>query len=189
LGVNARASGQSLRGLDWFAFFVAEIQTGWGPFVAVYLTSVAWTQLDIVLVLTIGTLATFALQIPAGALVDRVPAKRSLVVLAVTCVSGSALLLALWPTFGVVAVAKMLDAIANCMLGPAHAAISLGLVGHDLLSVGLGRNARFLYVTIPPRGLCRPSRLLQNTELLRAALRRTTASRQCASRSFLPTVE
>ena len=144
LGVNARASGQSLRGLDWFAFFVADIQTGWGPFVAVYLASVAWTQLDIGVVLTIGTLAAFALQIPAGALVDRVPAKRFLVALAVTCVSGSALLLALWPTFGVVIVAKVLHAIASCLLGPALAAISLGLVGHDLLSVRLGRNARFL---------------------------------------------
>jgi MFS family permease len=144
LGANATASGQSLRGLDWFAFFVADIQTGWGPFVAVYLTSVAWTQLDIGVVLTIGTLAAFALQIPAGALVDRVPAKRFLVALAVTCIGGSALLLALWPTFGVVTVAKVLHAIASCLLGPALAAISLGLVGHDLLSVRLGRNARFL---------------------------------------------
>ncbi len=144
LGAKARASGQSLRGLDWFAFFAADIQTGWGPFVAAYLTSVAWTQLDIGFVLTIGTLAAFALQIPAGALVDRVPAKRFLVALAVTSISGSALLLALWPTFGVVIVAKVLHAIASCLLGPALAAISLGLVGHGLLSVRLGRNARFL---------------------------------------------
>ena len=41
-----KTSQRSLRGLDWFAFFVADIQTGWGPFVATYLTSVAWTQLD-----------------------------------------------------------------------------------------------------------------------------------------------
>ncbi len=144
LRTNALGSGQSLRGLDWFAFFVADIQTGWGPFVAAYLTSVAWTQLDIGVVLTIGTLAAFALQIPAGALVDRVAAKRFLVALAVTCISGSALLLALWPTFGVVIVAKVLHAIASSLLGPALAAISLGLVGHGLLSMRLGRNARFL---------------------------------------------
>ena len=36
-----KTSQRSLRGLDWFAFFVADIQTGWGPFVATYLTSVA----------------------------------------------------------------------------------------------------------------------------------------------------
>ncbi|MGH6849953.1 MAG: MFS transporter [Methylocella sp.] len=123
---------------------MADIQTGWGPFVAAYLTSVAWTQLDIGVVLTIGTLAAFVLQIPAGALIDRVPAKRFLVAFAVTCISGSALLLALWPAFGVVIVAKVLHAIASCLLGPALAAISLGLVGHDLLSERLGRNACFL---------------------------------------------
>jgi MFS family permease len=110
---NARPSRLSLRGLDWFAFFVADNQTGWGPFVAAYLTSVAWTHLDIALVFTIGTLAAFALQIPAGALVDSIPAKRFLVALAVTCISESALLLALWPTFGVVIVAKVLHAIAS----------------------------------------------------------------------------
>jgi hypothetical protein len=46
------ASQRSLRGLDWFAFFVADVQTGWGPFVATYLTSVAWTQFDIGLILS-----------------------------------------------------------------------------------------------------------------------------------------
>ncbi|MGA7734959.1 MAG: MFS transporter, partial [Pseudolabrys sp.] len=50
------ASQRSLRGLDWFAFFVADVQTAWGPFVATYLTSVAWTQFDIGLILTIGTI-------------------------------------------------------------------------------------------------------------------------------------
>jgi len=73
----AGAPRRSQRGLDWFAFFMADIQTGWGPFVAAYLTSVAWTQFDIGLILTIGTLAALALQIPAGALVDRVPANVS----------------------------------------------------------------------------------------------------------------
>lgn len=141
---GAKAPRRSQRGLDWFAFFMADIQTGWGPFVAAYLTSIAWTQFDIGLILTIGTLAALALQIPAGALVDRVPAKRLLAAIAVICVTGSALLLALWPTFGVVAGAKVLHAVASCLFGPVLAAISLGLVGYSLLSERLGRNVRFL---------------------------------------------
>jgi MFS family permease len=138
------ASQRSLRGLDWFAFFVADIQTGWGPFVATYLTSVAWTQFDIGLILTIGTITGLALQIPAGALVDRVPAKRLLAALAVASISASALLLALWPIFSVVVAAKVLHAIANSLLAPTLAAMSLGLVGHALFSIRLGRNVRFL---------------------------------------------
>jgi MFS family permease len=131
-------------GLDWFAFFVADIQTGWGPFVAGYLTSVAWSQFDIGLVLTIGTAATFALQLPIGALVDWVPSKRLLAFVAVACISGSALVLAVWPAFAPVVAAKLLHAVASCLLGPTMAAISLGLVGHALLSARLARNVRFL---------------------------------------------
>ena len=138
------ASQRSLRGLDWFAFFVADIQTGWGPFVATYLTLVAWTQFDIGLILTIGTITGLALQIPAGALVDRVPAKRLLAALAVASISASALLLALWPIFSVVVAAKVLHAIASSLLGPTLVAMSLGLVGHALFSIRLGRNVRFL---------------------------------------------
>jgi len=137
-------SSRSLHGLDWFAFFVADIQTGWGPFVAVYLTSVGWMQFDIGLILTIGTIAGFALQIPMGAVIDEIPAKRFLAAFAVACIGGSALLLALSPSFDVVIVAKLLHATASCLLGPTMAAISLGLVGHAHLSVRLGRNARFL---------------------------------------------
>ena len=70
-------TSRSERGLDWFAFFLADVQTGWGPFVAAYLTSVAWTQFDIGRVLTIGTLTGLLLQVPAGAVVDRVIAYRT----------------------------------------------------------------------------------------------------------------
>src|SRR5215510_7551738 len=138
------ASRRSLFGLDSFAFFVADIQTGWGPFVATYLTSVAWTQLDIGLILTIGTITGLALQIPAGALVDRVVAKRFLAAVAVASISASALLLALLPTFSLVVVAKILHAIASSLLGPALVAISLGLGGYPSFSRRLGRNVRFL---------------------------------------------
>jgi hypothetical protein len=116
-------SPRSERGLDWFAFFLADVQTGWAPFVAAYLTSVAWTQFDIGRVLTIGTLVGLALQVPAGALVDRVPAKWLLAALAVAAISAGALGLALWPVFSAVVVAKVLHAMGSCLVGPAVAAI------------------------------------------------------------------
>src|SRR5256886_12359204 len=117
--VTKKASGSSLRGLDAFAFFVADIQTGWGPFVAAYLTSVGWLQFDIGLILTIGTMSGFLLQVPIGAVVDVVPAKRFLAAIAVACISASALLLAAWPSFSVVVLAKLLHAVASCLVGPA----------------------------------------------------------------------
>ncbi len=141
---DKKTSYRSERGLDWFSFFLADIQTGWGPFVAAYLTSTHWTQLDIGLILTVGTLAAMILQIPIGALIDYIPAKRMLAAVAVAAISTSALLLAWWPVFSVVLGAKVLHAIASCLAGPVLSAISLGLVGHTLLGRRLGRNVRFL---------------------------------------------
>ena len=45
----------TLRALDLLNFFMADVQTGFGPFVAVYLTAHKWTQVEIGLALTLGT--------------------------------------------------------------------------------------------------------------------------------------
>jgi hypothetical protein len=136
------AARASARGLDWFTFFLADIQTGFGPFVAIYLTAHAWTQFDIGLILTTGGLVALACQMPGGALVDAVRSARLVGILAVAAICLSALALAIWPTFLVVMAARVL-AGASCVLGPIIAAISLGLVGHAVLGARLGRNARF----------------------------------------------
>src|SRR5947209_445553 len=66
----------SHRSLDWFSFFLADIQAGFGPFVAIYLTAHSWTQVDIGLVLTASGLVALAGQLPAGALLDVVRSAR-----------------------------------------------------------------------------------------------------------------
>jgi MFS family permease len=136
-------SAASARSLDWFTFFLADIQTGFGPFVAIYLTAHAWTQFDIGLVLTAGGLAALAGQMPGGVLVDAVRSARLLGGLAVAAICLSALAIAIWPIFPVVLASRVLHASASCVIGPIVAAISLGLVGHAALGARLGRNARF----------------------------------------------
>jgi predicted MFS family arabinose efflux permease len=133
----------TLRGLDWFIFFVADVQTGFGPFVSVYLTAQKWTQVDIGLVLSAGGLVALVGQIPGGALVDLARSERLVAGLAVAAISVSALGYAAWPILPIVLSAAVLHAGASCVLGPAIAAISLGLVGHAAIGERLGRNARF----------------------------------------------
>jgi MFS family permease len=156
--VAAAASPAGARGLDWFNFFLADIQTGFGPFVAIYLTAQAWTQFDIGLVLTAGGLVALACQMPGGALVDAVRSARLVAALAVAAICLSALALAIWPTFTVVMAGRILHAAASCVLGPVIAAITLGLVGHAALGARLGRNARFASigngVTAAAMGAC-----------------------------------
>jgi MFS family permease len=131
------------RALDYLNFFVADVQTGFGPFVAVYLTAHKWTQVQIGFALTTGTIVSLIAQIPAGALVDASPNKRAAASGALIGVIIAALLLALQPTQLPVIIAQVLHAFASCVLTPAIAAISLNQVGYLALGERLGRNARF----------------------------------------------
>ncbi|HLI09962.1 MAG TPA: MFS transporter [Alphaproteobacteria bacterium] len=132
-----------MRGLDGFNFFIANVQTGFGPFISVYLTAEAWTQVDIGLVLTVSGIIALAFQVPGGIMVDAISSKRTVATAAVAAVAGSALLLAAWPIFPLVLLAEVLHGLASCLLSPVIAAISLGLVERALISERLGRNARF----------------------------------------------
>ncbi|THD47146.1 MAG: MFS transporter [Bradyrhizobium sp.] len=136
-------SRESLRGLDWFIFFLADVQTGFGPFVAVYLTTQKWTQVEIGFVLSIGGLVALIGQMPGGAIVDAARSERLVAGLAIATIGVSALGYAAWPIFPVVVAAATLHAAASCVLGPAIAAISLGLVGPLAIGERFGRNARF----------------------------------------------
>ncbi len=136
-------SRQSLRGLDWFIFCLADVQTGFGPFVAVYLTTQKWTQAEIGLVLSIGGIVGLLGQMPGGAIIDAARSERLVAALAIATIGTCALGYAAWPVFPVVVSAATLHAAASCVLGPAIAAISLGLVGPLAIGERLGRNARF----------------------------------------------
>jgi MFS family permease len=136
-------SPASQHGLDWFIFFLADVQTGFGPFVAVYLTTQKWTQVEIGFVLSIGGVVGLLGQMPGGAIVDAARSERLVAGLAVATIGLSALAYAVWPIFLVVTAAATLHALASCVLGPAIAAISLGLVGPLAIGERLGRNARY----------------------------------------------
>jgi len=139
-------SPRSLRGLDWFVFFVADVQTGFGPFVSVYLTAQRWTQFDIGLVLSAAGIVSLVGQMPGGAVVDAARSERFVAGIAVIAICISALTYAMLPIFPIVLAGSILHALASCVLGPAMAAISLGLVGHAAIGERLGRNARFASV-------------------------------------------
>lgn len=127
-------------------FFVADVQTGFGPFVSVYLTAQRWTQVDIGLVLSVTSFVSLIGQMPGGALVDAARSERFVAGVAVAAICASALTYAAMPIFPVVLAGSILHALASCVLGPAMAAISLGLVGHAAIGERLGRNARFASV-------------------------------------------
>jgi MFS family permease len=137
------ASARSLAGLDWVNFFAAGVQTGFGPFIAVYLTMQHWTGLSIGGILSLGTAVAMVSQIPAGVLVDGMANKRLAGIAGLVAIGTSALLFVVSPSTLGVGTAEVLHGFASCMLNPAIAAISLAIVSRHALGERLGRNVRY----------------------------------------------
>jgi MFS family permease len=146
------------RGLDWLNFFTAAVQTGFGPFIAVYLTQRGWSQTEIGVALSIGTASSLLSQLPAGMLVDAVHLKRGVTTAALVLLGISALLLTALPAANLTAnpqiagapigrdlvwASQILHAFASGILVPAIAVLTLALYGHDAFSTRLGVNARY----------------------------------------------
>ncbi|MCE0742401.1 MFS transporter [Acetobacter sicerae] len=146
----------STMGLDGVSFFVANLQAAFGPFVSVYLTEQHWTQGEIGIALTIGSVTAMASQVPAGALVDALRNKRLVAELSIVAIIASCLIMAIMPERLPVAIAEILHGLASCTLNPAISALTLGVVAvaitraphkaQGALGIRFGRNASFAAV-------------------------------------------
>lgn len=136
-------STRSQLGLDWLNFFVADVQTAFGPFIAVQLVLHGWSQGAIGSILTINAAVGILSLTPAGILVDHLRDKRALVAACLAATTCGALIFAFFPRYGPVALAQVLHGSAGGALQTALAAIGLGLVGHRLYHHRVGRNERY----------------------------------------------
>ena len=136
-------SHQTLVGLDSLNFFLADVQTGVGPFLAIYLAGYKWNEQAVGMALTVGGIAGILAQTPAGALVDRSRSKRALIAGAVIALAVGALLIAFQPNFWSVMSAQVLVGGTSSIFAPAICALSLGAVGHQLFDRRQGRNQTF----------------------------------------------
>jgi MFS family permease len=138
-----KGSQKSLHGLDWLNFLLADVQTGVGPFLAIYLASYHWNEQSVGLALTVGAIAGIGSQTPAGGLVDQLKAKRGLIAAGVIALALGALLIARFPSFWPVVTALTLIGVTSSVFMPAIAAISVGIVGHRCFDRRQGRNQTF----------------------------------------------
>jgi len=137
------ASKRSRFGLDWMNFFMADVETGFGTFVAFYLAGLGWSKGSVGLALGAGQIAAVIGQIPGGALADALTWKRGLAAIGILMVCSSGLIFALAPFYPLVFTAEILHGLASGLIGPSIAGISLGLVGRKAMSSRTGRNYRF----------------------------------------------
>jgi MFS family permease len=125
------------------SFFVAAMQTGFGPFVSVWLVSEGWSLTDVGVALSVGTVAGLCAQLPGGMLIDAVTGKRDITAAALAVVAISALMIAVAPSVSAVWMAQVLHSFGSAVITPAIAALTLGLCGTDSFSDRLGGNARY----------------------------------------------
>jgi MFS family permease len=134
---------QNLKAVEWLNFFLADVQTGLGPFLAAYLAANQWNPRRVGYALTFGGLVTVAMQTPAGAIVDAVHRKRTLLTVSVGVLVGGAFLLMGRLTPLSVYLAQFLIGGSAPFLGPTVAAITLGIVGPRAFDKQFGRNQAF----------------------------------------------
>jgi len=139
---NAPSPG-TLRGLDWLNFLLADVRTGVGPFLAIYLAAHLWNEERVGLALTVGGIAGILTQTPAGALVDFLRCKRALVGAGVAALAVGAIVIALFPTFWPLMGAQVLIGGTSSIFIPAICAMSLGIVGSAAFDTRQGRNQAF----------------------------------------------
>jgi MFS family permease len=123
---------RSVLALEWLNFFLADVQTGLGPFLAAYLASSGWNPGSVGYVLTFGGLVGVAMQTPAGAVIDAVHRKRTLLAVNLGLLVAGALLLMghLSPLRAYAA--QFLIGSSGPFLGPTVAAISSGRIRHSI---------------------------------------------------------
>ncbi|MDB5383312.1 MAG: major facilitator superfamily 1 [Rhodospirillales bacterium] len=135
------------RALDALSFFVSDSRYGLGAFLGVYLLAEHnWDPASIGVALSFGALSGLVAQAPLGAVVDAVKAKRALIAGAVVVVTATCLVIPLAPHFWTVSMAGLVGALAGVTIGPALAAISLGVVGPDRFARRAGRNEALFHL-------------------------------------------
>ncbi|AXC11910.1 major facilitator superfamily MFS_1 [Acidisarcina polymorpha] len=134
---------RSIHALEATNFFLADVQTGLGPFLAAYLAGAGWEPGRVGMALTIGGIITVVLQAPAGAIVDQLRAKRLILVLASAVLAVGAILLSITAAPWAVYTSQVLIGGAGPFLGPTLAAVTMGIVGVKFFDRQFGKNQSF----------------------------------------------
>ena len=145
--VNAKEidSGRkrSIHALEATNFFLADVQTGLGPFLAAYLAGAGWQPGRVGMALTLGGIITVVLQTPAGAIVDQVRSKRLILAVASAVLAVGAILLSITAAPWAVYTSQFLIGGAGPFLGPTLAAVTMGMVGVTFFDRQFGKNQSF----------------------------------------------
>ncbi len=125
------------------SFFMADMQSGIGPFVGVFLLQRGWASGMIGTALTIGSIAGLLLATPIGGFIDTSRHKRAWVIVPGIAVIAASSIILVWQNFCAVAASQIATSIASAAIVPAVTGITLGMVGQRGFNRQNGRNQAF----------------------------------------------
>ena len=142
--MSTAPTAQAGRALDALNFFLADVRDGLGPYLAIFLLTVHhWDEASIGTVMSVAAVIGILAQAPAGALVDRSDAKRTIVVAGAILVTVTSLLVPLVEGKYAIGALQSLSAVAAAVFPPAIAAVTLGIFKPKAFPRRMGRNEAF----------------------------------------------
>ncbi|MVT66344.1 MFS transporter [Bradyrhizobium pachyrhizi] len=140
---KARTSPARLWPLLAVNFFMADMQSGIGPFVGVFLQLHGWASGLIGTALTLGNVAGMLITTPIGGCIDTTNHKRAWVIVPGIAVVVASAVILMSQSFWAVALSQVATSIAGAAIVPAVTGITLGIVKQRGFNRQNGRNQAF----------------------------------------------
>jgi predicted MFS family arabinose efflux permease len=109
-------------------FFMADMQSGIGPFIGVFLLQHGWASGLIGTAMTVGNVADMLITTPVGAFSDASRHKRLWVIIPGAAVVAASFIILVRQDFWAVAVSQIATSVAGAAIVPAVTGITLGIV-------------------------------------------------------------
>src|ERR1700744_3268448 len=106
-------------------FFMADMQSGIGPFLGVFLLEHGWAAGTIGTAMTIGNIAGMLITTPVGGFIDTSNHKRVWVIVPGVAVVAASSTILIWQSFWAVAASQVATAIAGAAIVPAVTGVTL----------------------------------------------------------------
>ncbi|HEX9958009.1 MAG TPA: MFS transporter [Fibrella sp.] len=123
---------------------MADVKDGVGVYLSVFLLTVRdWNPQEIGIVLAVPGIVGILAQPPAGNLIDNTRYKRLLLIIASLVIAVCCYVVIVSGSFYPVLISQALVGLTQSVYAPCVAAMTLGIVGHAVLSQRIGRNESY----------------------------------------------
>jgi len=135
---------RSLNYLNWLNFSAADVATGLGPFLAVYLASnLRWNSSQVGIAIGAMSFATVIAQAPAGWICDVSSKKRLGIIIVSAAIGLAGFCMLLFPSFYSIISCQVVIGIAAALFAPVLIALAMGIAGRKNFDQTISKNQTF----------------------------------------------